>query len=58
MPDSPTEDLKILKNIIEKGKLKTVIDKTYSLNEISGAHKYAENGHSKGKIIINVVSTD
>ena len=46
MPDSPIEDLKILKGIIEEGKLKTVIGKRYPLIETVKAHKYAKKGHA------------
>ncbi|UCH43635.1 MAG: NAD(P)-dependent alcohol dehydrogenase [Dehalococcoidales bacterium] len=49
-----TEDLIYLKDAIETGKVKTVIDRTYPLSEIAEAHRYSETGHAKGKIVITV----
>ncbi|MFC1921471.1 NAD(P)-dependent alcohol dehydrogenase [Chloroflexota bacterium] len=51
LPFTP-EDLIFLKDAIEEGKIKTVIDRTYPLSDIAEAHKYSESGHAKGKIII------
>jgi NADPH:quinone reductase-like Zn-dependent oxidoreductase len=46
--------LNILKNIIEQGNLKPVIDRNYYLDEIVDAHRYADKGHKKGNVVITV----
>ena len=48
------EDLMILKELIESGKLTPVIDRTYPLAEVPEAMRYLEEGHARGKAVITV----
>jgi NADPH:quinone reductase-like Zn-dependent oxidoreductase len=44
----------LLKEMFESGKIKTVVDRVYPLNEISEAMRYLGTGHAKGKIIVTM----
>jgi NADPH:quinone reductase-like Zn-dependent oxidoreductase len=48
------DDLLYLKGLIEAGKLRSVIDRRYPLEEVADAIRYLETGHARGKVVINV----
>lgn len=54
LPSIKKEDVIFLKELVEKGKFKPVIDRVYSLEEIVEATKYVETGQKTGNVIISV----
>ena len=54
-PQPPNEsDQVVLKELLESGKLRPVIDRRFSLSEIPDALRYLETGHARGKVVITV----
>jgi NADPH:quinone reductase-like Zn-dependent oxidoreductase len=49
-----TEDLLVLKELIEAGKVTPVVDRTYPLSEAAEAIRYMRNGHARGKLVVTV----
>ena len=47
-------DLELLATLLEKGKIKPVIDRRYSLDKAADAMNYLKQGHSTGKVVINI----
>jgi NADPH:quinone reductase-like Zn-dependent oxidoreductase len=48
------EDMIVLKNLIESGKVAPVVDRTYPLRDVPEAIRYLEEGHAQGKVVITL----
>lgn len=54
IPTIKKEDVKFLEELIEKGKYRPVIDRTYKLEDIVEAYKYVETGQKTGNVVIKI----
>jgi NADPH:quinone reductase-like Zn-dependent oxidoreductase len=49
-----SEDLRVIRDLVESGKVMPAIDRTYSLSDVPAAIRYVSEGHARGKLVIAV----
>lgn len=49
-----SDDMNFMKELVNNGKFKSVIDRTYNLEQIAEAHAYVEKGHKRGNVVIKI----
>src|SRR5574342_417980 len=48
------KDLDLIRELVEAGKIKPVIETCYPLDQIAAAHRHADSGHAKGKVVVQI----
>lgn len=54
MSVNKNDELKYIKDLIERGHLRTIIDRKYSFHELPEAHEYVDKGHKRGNVVIEM----
>jgi len=57
-PKLLASDLEYLKSVVETGGLRPVIDRRYPLEQIQEAHRYVDEGHTKGNVVLTVAHNE
>lgn len=55
--DETIDELAEVRHLLEAGALKPVIDRSYTLDQISEAHRYVEQGHKRGNVLVVIVES-
>jgi NADPH:quinone reductase-like Zn-dependent oxidoreductase len=54
LTQSSVENLECIRELLESGIIKPVVERTYTLDQIAQAHRHVQNGHTKGKVVIAI----
>lgn len=56
LTQSSVENLECIRELLESGIIRPVVERTYTLDQIAQAHRHVQNGHTKGKVVLAVAS--